>query len=100
MRTTTNAQTTVHILHMAIMNEDEAKEIDTDSDGGENEDEIEEDGETKKSKKTSSPDTEDGDEETQDDWALPDLDNGGISIDPFGNEKPEEDENEDLINEL
>ncbi|PJA19224.1 MAG: hypothetical protein COX61_01765 [Candidatus Brennerbacteria bacterium CG_4_10_14_0_2_um_filter_43_14] len=100
MRTTTNAQTTVHILHMAIMNEDEAKEIDTDSDRGENEDEIEEDGETKKSKKTSSPDTEDGDEETQDDWALPDLDNGGVPLDPFGNEKPEEDENEDLINEL
>jgi len=28
------------------------------------------------------------------------LDNGGVPLDPFGNEKPEEDENEDLINEL
>lgn len=100
MRTTTNTQTAVHLLHMAIMNEDEAREIDTDSDGGENEDEVEEEGGTKKYKKTPSPDSENEGEETQDDWALPDLDNGGIPLDPFGNEKPGGDENEDLINEL
>ncbi len=86
--------------NIAMVNEDETEEIGIGSDEGTSEEDGGEDGETKKTRKTPSLDDENGEEEAQGEWALPDLGEGGRPLDPFGNEKPESEENEDLINEL